>query len=83
MNRKRELLPDDMDLCVKMLIEAYNPPPWNDHWTEERGKKYLSDFISSGGFRPLLESDDLSTLLVQWTIKIWLTKVLDRVAGKV
>lgn len=46
----RELLPDDIDTCVKLLIAAYNPPPWNDHWAEESGKKYLSDFSSNSNF---------------------------------
>lgn len=48
--KTRELLPEDIDTCVEMLCAAYNPPPWNDHWTEETGKKYLSDFISNGNF---------------------------------
>ena len=57
----RELLHDDIDTCVKMLIAAYNPPPWNDHWTEETGKKYLSDFISNSKFigYVVIESDEI------------------------
>lgn len=48
--RLRELLPEDIDPCVNLLIAAYNPPPWNDHWTEKTGKKYLSDFIANSNF---------------------------------
>jgi aminoglycoside 6'-N-acetyltransferase I len=46
----RELLSDDIDGCVYLLIEAYNPPPWNDHWNRETGKKYLSEFLSNSNF---------------------------------
>jgi len=46
----RELLPGDIDSCLEMLIAAYNPPPWNDHWTEETGKRYLSDLIAHHNF---------------------------------
>ncbi|MFN8381826.1 MAG: GNAT family N-acetyltransferase [Anaerolineales bacterium] len=46
----RKLLSDDIDMCVVLLIASYNPPPWNNHWTEESGKKYLSEFISNNNF---------------------------------
>ena len=46
----RELLPEDMDACVDTLRAAYNPPPWNDHWTEETGRRYLADFAASQNF---------------------------------
>lgn len=46
----RKLLSDDIDMCVELLIATYNPPPWNNHWTEESGKKYLSEFISNNNF---------------------------------
>jgi aminoglycoside 6'-N-acetyltransferase I len=46
----RKLLSDDLDACVRLLMAAYNPPPWNDHWTEETGRKYLSDFLASCNF---------------------------------
>lgn len=57
----RELLPEDIDVCVNMLIVAYNPPPWNEHWTKETGKKYLSDFISNSNFLGyvVVESDEI------------------------
>jgi aminoglycoside 6'-N-acetyltransferase I len=57
----RALLPGDIDACVNMLIEAYNPPPWNDHWTGTTGKKYLSDFMSGNNFigYVAIESDEI------------------------
>ena len=57
----RELLPPDINVCVVLLIAAYNPPPWNDHWTEETGKRYLSDFLASPNFigYVIIESDEI------------------------
>ena len=57
----RKLLLNDIDACVTLLIEAYNPPPWNDHWTVETGKRYLSDFISNSNFigYVVAESDEI------------------------
>ncbi len=46
----RELVPADIDLCVNLLIYAYNTPPWNDQWTKESGERYLSEFISRHQF---------------------------------
>lgn len=46
----RELLPEDLAACVAILRAAYNPPPWNDQWTEETGKKYLAEFLAQPNF---------------------------------
>ncbi len=40
----------DLDGCVQLLIEAYNCEPWNNHWTEETGKRYLDEFALSRNF---------------------------------
>lgn len=40
----------DIGACVNLLIQAYNQPPWNDHWTQETGSRYLSEFISNKNF---------------------------------
>jgi aminoglycoside 6'-N-acetyltransferase I len=57
----RKLLIDDLEACVNLLIEAYNPSPWNYHWTQETGKKYLSEFICNDNFigYVLLESEEI------------------------
>ncbi|MCA9874466.1 MAG: GNAT family N-acetyltransferase [Anaerolineales bacterium] len=57
----RELLPADIEPCVELLMAAYNPPPWNDHWTEETGFRYLSDFAESRRFigYVIVESDEI------------------------
>lgn len=54
----RKLLPDDIDMCVRLLIAAYNPPPWNNHWTEETGKKYLAEFMSNNKFIGFVAVED-------------------------
>jgi aminoglycoside 6'-N-acetyltransferase I len=46
----REMLPDDLDACVNLLMETYNPPPWNNHWTQETGTRYLSELMSNNNF---------------------------------
>jgi GNAT superfamily N-acetyltransferase len=57
----RELLPDDIDACVTILMAAYNPPPWNDHWAGETGKKYLSELMTNSGFMGyvVVEADEI------------------------
>lgn len=55
----RKLLIDDLETCAKLLIATYNPPPWNNHWTVESGKKYLSEFLSNTNFIGfVIEEDD-------------------------
>lgn len=46
----RVLKDDDIDDCAKLLIETYNPSPWNNHWTDESAHKYLFEFISIDKF---------------------------------
>ncbi len=71
----RELVPDDIEACVKILMEAYNPPPWNDHWTKETGLRYLSDFMSSSkfiGFAAIEESGEIAGAVFAHR-KVWWT----------
>ncbi|MBN1439382.1 MAG: GNAT family N-acetyltransferase [Anaerolineales bacterium] len=42
----RRLSAGDLEACVELLLESYNPPPWNDRWTPDSGKRYLSEFMS-------------------------------------
>ena len=46
----RELRPDDIHACVNLLIETYNPPPWNNQWTAETAGRYLADFLAQPSF---------------------------------
>lgn len=54
----RKLLLDDIDACVKLLIATYNPPPWNNRWTEESGNKYLAEFMSNHNFIGFVLEED-------------------------
>lgn len=57
----RKLLTGDIEVCVNILIEAYNPPPWHYHWTKATGTKYLSEFISNNNFigYVIMESEEI------------------------
>jgi aminoglycoside 6'-N-acetyltransferase I len=57
----RKLRTGDVRACAALLIEAYNPPPWNCHWTEETGQKYLSEFVSNQNFigYVILEAEEI------------------------
>lgn len=46
----RKMQPDDLDACVNLLMETYNPPPWNNHWTQATGTKYLSELVLNDNF---------------------------------
>ena len=48
----------DLPHCVGLLIETYNIPPWNDKWSEESAKEYLTEFIMNSGFKGFVIEDD-------------------------
>lgn len=70
----RELVFDDIDACVKLLLATYNPPPWNNHWTDESGTRYLSELISNSKFigYVVLEDDEIVGALFAHR-KVWWT----------
>ncbi len=41
---------EDLSDSVQMLMAAYNGEPWGNHWTEETGSRYLSEFTASRDF---------------------------------
>jgi GNAT superfamily N-acetyltransferase len=43
---QKEDLPD----CVQMLMAAYNGEPWRNHWTEDTGSRYLSEYAGAAQF---------------------------------
>lgn len=70
----RKLLLDDIDKCVKLLIATYNPPPWNNCWTEESGTRYLSELISNNNFIGfVIEEDDAIIGAMFAHRKVWWT----------
>lgn len=46
----RDYIPSDLEACARLLIEAYNTEPWNNHWTMETATRYLSEFVSNDQF---------------------------------
>jgi aminoglycoside 6'-N-acetyltransferase I len=40
----------DQEQCARVMLEAYNGPPWNDHWTPEKAKRFLKEFVDSPRF---------------------------------
>jgi aminoglycoside 6'-N-acetyltransferase I len=70
----KEYRPEDLKACVKLLIEAYNCNPWNNHWTEPTGKRYLNEIAASRdfvGFVECLEDELIGALFAHK--KTWWT----------
>jgi aminoglycoside 6'-N-acetyltransferase I len=40
----------DLEQCAGVMMEAYNGPPWNDHWTLEKAIRFLREFVDSPRF---------------------------------
>src|SRR5512133_1120672 len=68
------MLPGDIETCITLLIDAFNPPPWNDHWTRETGKRYLLDYLAGKNFfgYVVIESDEVIGAMFAHR-KIWWT----------
>jgi aminoglycoside 6'-N-acetyltransferase I len=41
---------EDMDQCVKLLMEAYNCEPWNNNWSDITAGRYLNEFAAGKNF---------------------------------
>ena len=35
----RPFQPDDMETCVRLLMDAYNGEPWNNRWTADKATR--------------------------------------------
>lgn len=44
--------------CAALMIDAYNAPPWNCHWTSDKAEQYLSELISHKDFVGFMIYDD-------------------------
>ncbi len=40
----------NIDDCTSVFIKSYNQPPWNYHWTFDKAKQYLKEYMSSSEF---------------------------------
>lgn len=36
-----------LDECVALLIDTYNRPPWDYHWSPEVARRYLEEFTAT------------------------------------
>jgi GNAT superfamily N-acetyltransferase len=41
---------EDLEHCARLLMEAYNCPPWNDNWTLEKAERFLREFAGHKRF---------------------------------
>lgn len=39
------LIGSDLPACAALLLEAYNGPPWDSHWTLETATRYLAEHV--------------------------------------
>lgn len=58
MTEIREITPADLGACAALLIDAYNCEPWNNRWTAESAKRYLSEFLGAERFKGFLLLSD-------------------------
>jgi aminoglycoside 6'-N-acetyltransferase I len=47
-----------LDECAHLLIQAYNPPPWNNRWSFETAVTYLQEIIDTPRFVGFVVSAD-------------------------
>ena len=48
----------DLGGSIDLLIATYNREPWNDSWTKESARAYLTEFINSSRFVGFVIDDD-------------------------
>lgn len=54
----RAITGNDLDACAALLIDAYNCPPWDNHWTMDNARIYLAEFLQVERFRGFLMEED-------------------------
>ncbi|HWZ15390.1 MAG TPA: GNAT family N-acetyltransferase [Mucilaginibacter sp.] len=40
----------NLDDCTGVFLKSYNQPPWNYHWTFDKAKQYLSEYMNCTQF---------------------------------
>jgi len=46
----RLLAKDDIEECAAVYMQAYNQPPWNYNFSQEKAVKYLTEYTDRGRF---------------------------------
>lgn len=76
-NTKQEIVPiteENVHECVAVYMKAYNCPPWNYHWTEDRAKEYLAEYVGCKTFKGFaLYVDNTLVAAVLAHTKTWWT----------
>jgi len=52
------LTADNLDDCTGVFIKSYNQPPWNYHWTFDKAKQYLSEYMNCWSYAGFLLYDE-------------------------
>jgi GNAT superfamily N-acetyltransferase len=52
------LTDQNLDDCVGVFIKAYNQPPWNYHWTFDKAKQYLIEYMNCTQFAGFILYDE-------------------------
>lgn len=54
---------NDLEKCLVLFIDVFGSEPWNDKWTKERARSYLSDFIATPGFIGIVAESNNSEMI--------------------
>lgn len=65
----RDFKQEDLQACVRLLIETYNCEPWNDHWTIETASRYLNEFSLNKDFIGFIDEDNDEIVAAMFTHK--------------
>jgi len=62
----QELNKNHIEEIAKLYVEAFNAPPWNDKWTEERAAKRLMQMLNCEGYYGIicLERDTILGMIL-------------------
>ncbi len=48
---------NDIDKCAALYLQAYNRPPWNYNFTNEKAVKYLTEYADRSRFEGFIAED--------------------------
>lgn len=54
----KPLKEEDLDACTQAFVDIFNDDPWNDEWTFERARQYISDFYHTPHFVGVLAMEN-------------------------
>lgn len=74
----QELKKDDIKNCAKLIMRAYNGPPWNYQWTISKATLYLSELFESSRFVGFViyEGEELVAAMFSHVKTWWINDLL-------